>query len=115
MKDQSSMFADFLNSSLQEIDYREIAESHTRDIPLYSAGWNMPGYTPDNTPAVFTDFSSARDYILESLENYFDANMDNPDFRENQVSYDDSYAAIKREKGAFSIAFGDYIHWVSEE
>lgn len=66
--DVKGVFADLLGAAFNAIDWREIAANHIGDIDLYSAGWNMPGYMPDNTPAVFMDAGDALDYIREAAE-----------------------------------------------
>lgn len=62
------VFADLLGAAFGAIDWREIAENHIGDIDLYSAGWNMPGYMPDNPPAVFMDAADALEYIRDAAE-----------------------------------------------
>jgi hypothetical protein len=36
----------------------------------WSAGWNMPGYMPDNGPAFFETCDEAREYIAESMREH---------------------------------------------
>lgn len=120
MKDQASMFADLLNGALQEIDYREIASHYIDDIKLFSAGWNMPGYMPDSTPAVFTDFETARNYIAEEIERAADEKAQEIDYQEHDTEksaiteYDDAKAWVKKQASEFSVVVGDYCYWVKE-
>ena len=63
------VFGDLMRHALGCVDWREIAESMLSDIDVYSAGWNLPGYMPDSTPALFTDGQSARAYISDAMGN----------------------------------------------
>lgn len=53
------------------IDVRDVTDrvEELRDqrTDRWVAGWNMPGYTPDNEPAEFDDCDDARAYIEEAL------------------------------------------------
>lgn len=68
----SGMFADLLNSALNRINWREVAESCVKDIPIYTTGYNMPGFMPDNDPALFLDHSDAVSCLAENLKNVFE-------------------------------------------
>ena len=61
------VFADLLGAAFGAIDWREIAANHIDGIALYSAGWNMPGYMPDNPPSVFMDAGDALDCIRDDI------------------------------------------------
>ncbi len=69
--EQFGMFADLLNSALSKINWREIAESYVKEIPKYATGYNMPGFMPDNDPAIFLDHSNAVSCLAENLKNVF--------------------------------------------
>lgn len=53
------------------IDVRDIIarveELREQRTDRWVAGWNMPGYMPDNTPEEFSDCDDARAYIEETL------------------------------------------------
>jgi hypothetical protein len=103
----AGVFADLLNAALSEVDWYEIAEHYISEIELYSAGWNMPGYMPDNPPSLFTDFDTARDYIVETMGDHVD---------DDQETDDDENSAVNnalRAKEPFDIALGDYVYWVA--
>jgi hypothetical protein len=56
-----------------DVDYdrlQELRDMHRAGV--YVAGWNMPGYLPDNEPARFDDADDARQYLAEELENTAD-------------------------------------------
>ena len=69
---QSGLFADLLNSALARINWREIAENYVKEIPVYATGYNMPGYMPDNDPAIFLDHADAVSCLAENLQNMFE-------------------------------------------
>jgi hypothetical protein len=50
--------------------FEELTESRK---PFY-AGWNMPGYMPDNEPARFQTWEDAREYIVGEMESFADQN-----------------------------------------
>lgn len=58
------------------IDSRDIIslieELEAQQTPRFVAGWNMPGYMPDNVPEEFDNADDAKSYIIEELENYLD-------------------------------------------
>ena len=62
------VFADLLNAALGSVDWYEIAKHYIDDIPVYSAGWNMPGYMPDSDLSLFIESDDAMDYIQEEME-----------------------------------------------
>jgi hypothetical protein len=79
-------FTDLLRHALGMVDWREIADHYVNDVDVFSTGWNMPGFMPDNPPATFTDCSSAREYISEQMDREAEA-------AENDVAEDDHYSA----------------------
>lgn len=55
-------------------------ENQADDEPCaYLAGWNMPGYMPDNAPAGFETADDARSYIADEMRRYADENEETPD------------------------------------
>jgi hypothetical protein len=99
----SGMFADILNAGLREIDWRDIAEHYLADVEIFSAGWNMPGYMPDNPPALFTDAEDARSYIFDQMEDV----VTNPE--------DEARANACRDgKGEYGETIGDYHYFVTK-
>lgn len=65
----NGFFADMINAAMRMIDWHEIAENILSDIDVYAAGWNMPGFMPENPPALFTDKDEAIEYIKEAMDN----------------------------------------------
>lgn len=70
MPEVSGVYADLLQAASGAIDWREIADNMLSGIDVYSAGWNMPGYMPDNTPELFLDADDARQYIIDQIEQH---------------------------------------------
>ncbi len=70
--DVSGMFADLLSAAIGAIEWRELADHYLSDIDVYSAGYNMPGYMPDSTPALFGDASDARTSIASDMRDRAD-------------------------------------------
>jgi hypothetical protein len=42
----------------------------------YTAGWNMPGYMPDTDPETFNTWDMAVEYIIASVEGFFEEDME---------------------------------------
>jgi hypothetical protein len=73
----------------------------------FVAGWNMPGYMPDNEPAAFETFEDAQAYIREEIE------------RGNEESYapEDVEAALERldeSEEEFGETIGKYHYWITD-
>ena len=97
-----SVYADLLTAALEAVNYHEIAQHYIDDISVYAAGWNVPGYMPDNPPAYFTDAGLAVDYLKESAETH--AEQDDIDPPEGDW-------APERD-GAFGVTFNGLHYWV---
>jgi hypothetical protein len=105
----AGVFADLLNSALGRVEWREIAENILGDIPVYSAGWNMPGYTPDNTPAMFLDADDALEYIKDEIQRADEEQEDD----DGQEPIDTS--TIKADgAGEFGQTIGAYHYFVTK-
>jgi hypothetical protein len=63
----TGVLANLLNTALAFVEWHEIAKHYIDDIEVFSAGWNMPGYMPDNEPAQFLESSEAMEYLQESV------------------------------------------------
>lgn len=68
MTEAVGCFADLLGHALGCVDWREIAEHYTNEVEIFSAGWNLPGYMPDNAAAIFTSADDARMYISGEMD-----------------------------------------------
>lgn len=106
MPDQSSLFADMINQSINEIDFEAIARHYINGINLYSAGWNMPGYMPDNAPAIFLDASDALDHVRDEADRWIDEEND-PEF----AGIPSTWKADK--SGEFGCTLGAYHYFVA--
>jgi hypothetical protein len=90
------------------------------------AGWNMPGYMPDNEPADFETFEGARNYIAEELENVIeslytgvlgDKTADEAE-REaaltEEASLKEAIEYVRRQSGEFGFTVGKYHYFVNQ-
>lgn len=109
----TGMFADILNAGLREIDWRDIADHYLADISIYAAGWNMPGYMPDNPPALFLDVNAAREYIADEIERETEnTSQDETSPEESAGSL--AIEALKKPGGEYGETIGNYHYFVSE-
>lgn len=124
LADKTDIYSQLLSGALSEVNWYEIAKSRVDEIKLFSAGWNMPGYMPDSDPACFTDFESARDYILEEIKRAADEKAQETDYQEHEnhdgeentlAEYDDAKECVEKQASAFSLIVGDYVYWIAEE
>lgn len=76
------------------------------------AGWNMPGYMPDNEPASFESFEDAKAYIIETLKRFEDEDAETSE--DNATEYCHGAEEINLTSGTFSRQFCAYVFWASE-
>lgn len=98
----SGLYADLLNASLRVVNWYEIASHYVDDIPMYSAGWNMPGYLPDSDPTIFLDADDAFDYLIDEI---VDSNPAHPEW-EHELKADSN--------GEFGGKFGNYHYFIQK-
>lgn len=67
--DTDGLYSSLMWQSLGQVDYSCIAEGYVNDIPIYVAGYNMPGYMPDTDPALFIDHALAVEYLADEIRN----------------------------------------------
>jgi hypothetical protein len=89
-----------------------IEELQEQRMP-WSAGWNMPGYMPDNDPAVFADWSDAQTYILDELHRYLDETDDETEQTDIRATID--RLANATEDNEFGETVGKYHFWLSHQ
>ena len=107
----SGLFADLLNAAIGAVDWREIGAAFVDEVEVWSAGWNMPGYMPDNTPALFTDCDTARGYIADEIDSA------------SEQEDDENFAAVltadaetvRNGKGELGVTLGSYHYWITKE
>ncbi len=104
----SGVYSDLLTAALGAVDWREIAHHYIDDVTVYSAGWNMPGYMPDNVPALFTDCDAAREYIAEQLERAADEGGDTDEEPANAAA-----DSIRAGSGDLGVTVGQYHYFVT--
>jgi hypothetical protein len=93
------MWCDLLGAALAAVNWREIGAHFVDDLPIYSAGWNMPGYLPETPPVLFTDEEQARAYIVEEIGRQ----AEEVEGAEEAARAFDGQARI-----------GQYVYWVEE-
>lgn len=107
----TGMYADLLNAALSAVDWREIAYHVVDHIEVYSAGWNMPGYMPDNAPMVFLSSDDALEYIKD------EATRAIADLRWTLSAYEQGCEAIDSweadKNGEFGATFGEHHYFVT--
>lgn len=105
----SGMFADLLGHALGMVDWHEIAKHYTDEIPLYAAGWNMPGYTADSV-AYFLDLNDAREYLAEQIKR--DAESEDLSDKQAQALMDDAQT-VRDGKGEVSVTLGKWHYFAN--
>jgi hypothetical protein len=102
----TGLFADLINAALGAVNWYEIGKHFIDDIDLYSAGWNMPGYMPDNDPALFTDEDAALEYIKGQVREL------DPEIYPFAEDWAESLQSDA--KGECSQKIANYVYWVSK-
>jgi hypothetical protein len=90
------VFGDLLKHALGMVEWREIAENVLGDIEVYSAGWNMPGYMPDEAPALFLDVAAAREYIADAMDRFADEAEDDDDSKAQADALEEPAAKVRK-------------------
>ncbi len=106
----TGVFADLLTHALGMVNWYEIAKGHVDEITLYSAGWNMPGYMPDNTPSLFLDADDAMSHIQDAAKNH---GIEYDNEASEEIAADEIEAWKADSKGEFGQTFGQYHYFVS--
>lgn len=109
-----------MNNMDDVIDSRDIIarieELEGEKVEQWVAGYNMAGYMPDNEPAVFESFDDAKSYILETLENYIDDEVEGNPESTRIPAWRQMYENIKTtDEGDFSFVDGGICFFVSQE
>ena len=107
---QSGLFADLLNNALSKINWREIAESYVKEIPIYSTGYNMPGYMPDADPAIFLDHADAVSCLAGNIQNIFEdtEQAEQAEKLAEQIEREAQYGK------PLQANFGGYVFWLEK-
>lgn len=78
----------------------------------YVAGWNMPGYMPDNPPEEFDNADDAREHIADEMERYAE------ELEEGDEAAADLLAAaaqVREGEGELGVAFGKFYYFVKQD
>ncbi len=105
------------------IDIRDIIkrveELREQSSEKYLAGFNVPGYMPDNPPEEFYDAGDARAYIAEQMRVWAES-LDDPDdtgLADSLVRNADALEAAATEQGdaEYGKTVGSYHYWIRYE
>lgn len=109
-RNKISNFDDVLDSR----DILERLEELTESKRAYAAGWNMPGYMPDNEPARFETWEEARDYIADELNRAADecSESDRETYASLYKSGAESLSAMDTPKDGFGRTLGQWHWWI---
>lgn len=88
-------------------ELRELAKT-----PRFVAGWNIPGYMPDNMFHDFDDVDAARQYIIEAVKRFEDE-TDTESEAETLCAFAEDLNLMRGV--TFSEQCGAYVYWVSED
>lgn len=103
------VFSDLLNAALGSVNWQEIARNMVDELAVYSAGFNMPGYMPDNEPAFFLSDTDAREYIADEIERSIDEEED----EEIIAAHEEAAARVRAGAGEYGETIGNYHYFVS--
>lgn len=100
------------------IDVRDIiarVEELRETATPWGAGFNMPGYMPDNDPGAFATWEEARDSLAEDMERFAEEDAESAQPEEQS---DDFAEAVKRLRALtpgeeFGETVGPYHYWLS--
>ncbi len=114
--------ADFSNTD-DIIDSRDIISrieelESERDNALIVAGWNMPGYMPENDPATFDDVAGALEYVKENMRQQLEqehVSMGGELTDEQCADLEKEIDAMECEEGQdFGVIFRNWYYFITE-
>ncbi|MDR5812031.1 hypothetical protein QCE62_00315 [Caballeronia sp. LZ033] len=111
MPQTTGVFADLMGYALGSVDWDEVADHYMSDIEVYSSGWNMPGYMPDETPARFLSAEEAREYVAESIEDASETVREEDDALSAEMA--DEAQRVREGAGEYGKTLGDYHYFVT--
>lgn len=118
MPELTGVFADLLSHALGRVNWYEIAASVIGEITIYSAGWNMPGYMPDNPPAMFLGADDALEHIKDAMRAEVETALQNNESLVDHRGADEDETLIDSWKadsnGEFGQTFGSYHYFVTK-
>ena len=80
------------------------------ETPRFLAGWNMPGYMPDNAPEPFATFDEAKRYIIDAIKRE-EEETDDEDEAENLAAFAED---VNLQSSPFGATCGRYHYFVTE-
>lgn len=105
------MYSSLMWQALGQVDYNCIAERYVNDIPIYVAGYNMPGYMPDAEPALFLDHALAIEYLTDEIRNAGENTEDEEKAAESEKLANEIDASA-RDGQDLQANFDGYVYWL---
>lgn len=105
------LYSSLMWQALQQVDYSCIAEGYVNDIPIYVAGYNMPGYLPDADPALFIDHALAVEYLADEIRNVGE-NADDENKAAEAEKLADEIDANAKDGQDLQANFDGYMYWL---
>lgn len=98
------------------VDYARLEELRDlRNTPRFVAGWNMPGYMPDEEPASFEDCTDARGYIVNEMEAYAGMIACDIGFGHLVDPLLAAAAEVRAGSGELGVTVGNYHYWITRD
>lgn len=92
--------------NMSEEKAREIVDQ----VKFYYAGWNIPGFMPDNPPSLFASLDQAKRYIIHELK-FLEGQAETEEEAEN---FCHSAECANLWSTPESAKVGDYVYWINE-
>jgi len=90
------------------LDWGRLEELREKAQLKFVAGWNMPGYMPDNEACDFESSEAALDYIKAEATRDLDLEADNAEALQEIDSWKSDA------QGEFGCTFGNYHYWITK-
>lgn len=78
---------------------------------MYVAGWNQPGYLPDEDVSTFETFEEARSFIADEMQVFADDEYESGRDDESEEAVQ-AGIEIPKFSGPFQIEAGGWVFWV---
>jgi hypothetical protein len=80
----------------------------------FVAGWNMPGYMPDNEPAAFETFEDAQAYIREEMERHAEEAAHGVAREEAAEAFRAALERLDESESEFGETIDEYHYWITD-
>jgi len=90
-------------------EYRiDVSDAVTKQ---WAAGYNQPGYMPDNEAGILDSFDNAKDSIIETIDGFIEGEEN----EEKIAQFEEAKDWIDQQTGEFSFTVNNWAFWVSKE